>query len=94
MGAEVLPGLVLGVLLIIVVSIGFAVMKRRKGTRLAETSYRAFFIMGVAFLPLGMTCWLLTGETAFASIVFLGLVFLAIGAVASKGKSKLYKSKS
>ena len=61
-------------LLIVVVAVS---VKREKGY---ETDYRMFFILGAAFLPIGVA----TGNYAFLA---LGIVYMAIG-IKNKDKWK------
>ena len=75
-----LVGIVITLLMVLVLR------KRKRDRKAGETDYRAFFIMGVAFLPTGLAMMMVY---FFAEIPFeiglplfaLGLIYLIIGLV-------------
>lgn len=69
---------------VVAILIGFFVWKRRGIPRKQETDYRAFYIMGWSFLPLGLIMSV-TVSPGFMGITALGIIYMAIGA---KNKDK------
>ncbi len=73
-----LMGIVITLLMVLVLR------KRKRDRKVGETDYRAFFIMGIAFLPTGLAMMMVY---LFAEIPFeiglplfaLGLIYLIIG---------------
>lgn len=74
---------IVAVLVITGILLVFVMWKRQKDGKQMETDYRAFFIMGVTFLPIGiamMIVYLLAGLPFVIALPFvvLGLVYLVI----------------
>ena len=75
----VLIAIFLGVIAVIVGVIVFFTMKKnqKEGTT-REVDYRAFFILGISFLPMGIV-FTTAISTAFISFIGLGICYMAIG---------------
>lgn len=72
--------IIISVLAGIVVLIGLAVaIKRRREGAPQETDYRAFYIMGISFLPLGIVLMVTTENPGMLGLTALGVVYMAIG---------------
>ena len=73
----VIAGIVVGLILIgILVAI---TLKRKRKGKSGETNYRALFILGITFFPLGIIyeiTFFVSGKTVF---LVLGLSFIAMG---------------
>jgi len=52
-----------------------------------EVDYRAFFIMGISFLLLGIVLTFVIGNPGFIGFMVLGIAYIAIG-LANKDKWK------
>lgn len=75
---------IVAVLVIIGILLVYLFWKRRKYGQQIETDYRALFLMGVTFLPIGiamMVIYYLADLSFFIAFPFmlLGLVYLVIG---------------
>ena len=82
--------LVLTVILIIALIVGiiftiFVLKKKKEGTY-KEPDYRAFLIMGICFLPMGII-FTTTVNPGFIGFIGLGIVYMAIG-LANRDKWK------
>ena len=66
---------------------GVLAWKNRKSGDQVEINYRAFFVLGVTFLPAGVALFTSTGNPAFLGMSGLGAVYLAIG-LANRDKWK------
>jgi hypothetical protein len=63
------------------------VKKNSKNEWTKEVDYRAFFIMGISFLPLGIVLTFVVGNPGFIGFMGLGICYIAIG-LANKDKWK------
>ena len=86
MSLLLLTGIVVTLLLV------FVLRKRKKERKTGETDYRAFFIMGLAFLPTGLAMMIVyfMSELPFEiglPLLALGLAYLFIG-LANRDKWK------
>jgi len=86
-------GIIVGLILVVALIV-LMLWKRKKEGKPKETNYRAFFILGITFLPAGIiyeVVFLLSGTTVFLilglSFIAMGLSYLAIG-LANKDKWK------
>ena len=84
--------LLLGIGILVTLLMVVVLRKRKRDGKTGETDYRAFFIMGAAFLPTGITMMLayFLTELPFEiglPLVVLGLMYLIIGLV-NRGKWK------
>ena len=74
--------LVLIVILALVLLVGiittFFVLKKRKEGTYKEPDYRAFFVMGICLLPMGII-FMTTLNPGFIGFTCMGLFFIAIG---------------
>jgi hypothetical protein len=61
--------------------------KNRKSGDHAEINYRAFFVLGITFLPVGVTLSASTDNPGFLGMSVLGAAYLAIG-LANRDKWK------
>ena len=66
--------------------VGAVVWKRRQGGE-REVNYKAFFILGVTFLPVGVTLSTATDNPGLMSLTGLGVAYIAIG-LANRDKWK------
>ena len=68
-------------LLTIIVSIALmlVVWKRKKTTEIQKTNYRAFFIMGISFLPLGLIFMIASFLSDIDITIGLPLFILGVG---------------
>jgi hypothetical protein len=74
-------GVIIGVILL------FTLRKNQKEGITNKVDYRAFFIMGISFLPMGIIFTTVISP-AFISFIGLGVCYIAIG-LANKDKWKL-----
>jgi hypothetical protein len=85
-GAEPVMSLLLIIGIVVTLLLLVVLRKRKKAGKTGETDYKAFFIMGIAFLPTGVAMMLMyfLVETPFEiglPLVALGLIYLIIGLV-------------
>ncbi len=66
---------------------GALAWRNRKSGDQVEINYRAFFVLGVTFLPVGVTLSASTGNPGFLGMSGLGAAYLAIG-LANRDKWK------
>jgi uncharacterized membrane protein len=83
----ILLTIILGVIAVIAGLFVLYIMKKKKieGTY-REPDYRAFFIMGICFLPMGII-FTTTISPAFISFLALGVIYMAIS-LANRDKWK------
>jgi len=72
---------------VVALSLGVVVWKIRKGDRSGEVNYKAVFILGIVFLPVGVTLSISTKNPGLLGISGLGVAYLAIG-LANRDKWK------
>lgn len=90
MSSWILISIFLGVIAVIIgVILFFSLRKNQKDGITKEEDYRAFFIMGISFLPLGII-FTVTINPAFISFIAIGGCYIAIG-LANKDKWKKEK---
>ena len=65
--------------------------KEKKGMGKGDIDYRAFYIMGISFLPLGII-FTAAISPAFVSFIALGIIYMAIG-IQHKDEWKDHKKK-
>ncbi|MEE9525796.1 MAG: hypothetical protein V3V78_04295 [Candidatus Woesearchaeota archaeon] len=82
--ADVLIWAVLATIIALGIVAGIVAYQRKKSGKKHEVDYKAFFIMGVAFLAIGI----IDRDSSFFFI--MGLVFIALGLM-NKDKWKKYK---
>lgn len=63
------------------------VMKNKKNELSKDVDYRAFFIMGISFLPLGIVLSFVIGNPGFIGFIGLGAFYIVFG-LANKDKWK------
>jgi len=56
----------------------FVMQKKKKDGSYKEQDYRAFFVMGICFLPMGII-FATSISPAFIGIIVLGLLYMIIG---------------
>lgn len=61
--------------------------KKRKEWKSKETDYRAFFIMGISFLPLGIVMTITIGNPGMLGLTALGIIYMIMG-LANRDKWK------
>lgn len=76
---------IFAVIIGIIVYFTVRVNQNNGGTR--EVDYRAFFIMGISFLPLGIVLTFVVDNPGFIGFIGLGIAYIAIG-LANKDKWK------
>jgi LPXTG-motif cell wall-anchored protein len=65
-------------ILVSIISV-FFVRRKRKLDGFEETNYKAFFILGITFLPLGIVLSITTDNPGFIGMSGLGAVYMIIG---------------
>jgi hypothetical protein len=60
-------------------AIGLLVLKKRRSGDQKAVNYRAFFVIGITFLPAGVALSASTGNSGFFGMSGMGVAFLAIG---------------
>jgi uncharacterized membrane protein YfcA len=83
---------ILVVVVVVGILVAFVAWRRRKEGKLAEPDYRAFFVMGIVLVPVGIVFMFifLLSDIPFAigmPLLAMGLVYLAIG-LANRDKWK------
>lgn len=79
MNSWILITLIIGVIAAIIgVIVFYTLLKKQKEGTAKETDYRAFFILGISFLPMGIL-FAVSVNIGFIGIAVLGLIYLIIG---------------
>ena len=79
MNIWILISLLIGVIVAIIgVIVFYTLQKKQKEGASKETDYRAFFIIGISFLPMGILFAVLV-NIGFIGIAVLGLIYLITG---------------
>ena len=74
----VIVGIIVG--LVLFGALGVLVVRRRKkGSKPQETNYRALFILGIAFIPVGIIYEIVFFVSGTKVFLVLGLAFVAMG---------------
>jgi 4-amino-4-deoxy-L-arabinose transferase-like glycosyltransferase len=81
----VLIGILALIVLVGIIFIFFVLKKKKEGTY-KEPDYRAFFIMGICFLPMGIV-FTTTLNPGFIGFIVLGIAYMTIG-LANRDKWK------
>jgi hypothetical protein len=84
--AVIMIGILLIAIFVLIVTI-YWVKKYGKDERIKEVDYRAFFIIGMSFLPIGIVLTFVVGNPGFIGFMGLGIAYIAIG-LANKDKWK------
>jgi hypothetical protein len=72
--------LVIGLLVLIVgIATTFIVLKRKEAGISKEPDYRAFFILGICFLPVGIPIVIATNNPGLLGISALGIIYMSLG---------------
>ena len=72
--------LFIGLLTLIVgIAAALIIVKRKKTGDIREPDYRAFFLMGICFLPVGIPLSIAIGNPGLMGISALGLFYMVIG---------------
>ena len=77
MNGFLITGIIVGLILIGILVV--VVLRKQKEGKSRSINYKTFFILGIAFLPLGITyeiVFFASGKTVF---LILGLSFIAMG---------------
>jgi uncharacterized membrane protein YoaK (UPF0700 family) len=83
----ILLTILLGLIAVIVgISVLYIMQKKKKEGTYKEPDYRAFFIMGICFLPMGII-FTSSINPGFIGFIGLGIVYMAIG-LANRDKWK------
>lgn len=74
---------ILLILLVLSVIVGvitvFVVKRKRRQGKTDDPDYRALFVLGICFLPMGLVLSITTENPGFYGIAAMGLVFLIVG---------------
>ena len=73
----VIIGIVVGLILVVILAV-FALKKNKEG-KSKGTDYRAFFILGISFLPLGIIYEIVFFVSGTKVFLVLGIAFIGIG---------------
>ena len=73
----IIIGLVVGLVLVGIILV--VLYRRKKEKKFQEIDYRAFFILGVTFLPLGVLYEIIYFVADIMVFLVLGLAFIAMG---------------
>jgi hypothetical protein len=82
--------IMIGILIITIFVLIFTVLlvkKNSKNEKNKDIDYRAFYIMGISFLPLGIVLTVVVDNPGFIGFIGLGVCYIAIG-LANKDKWK------
>lgn len=75
--STILPIITILLLIVGIVTL-LILLKKRKEGKMEEPDYRAFFIMGISFLPLGIILSVVV-SVGLLAIAALGLIYIIIG---------------
>ena len=70
------------IMIILLVIVGFLVLVvalKNKKEKAKQVDYKAFYIMGVSFLPLGIALFLTTDNPGMLGLTAIGAVYMSIG---------------
>ena len=73
----VIVGIIIGLILLGILVI--VTLRRKGGNKPREINYRAFFILGITFFPLGIIYEIVFYISNTKVFLILGLVFIAMG---------------
>ena len=79
--------ILLGIGMITIILGVLVAWKKRKDGKSKETDYRAFFIMGISFLPLGIVMTITIGNPGMLGLTALGIIYMIMG-LANRDKWK------
>ncbi|KUO39137.1 MAG: hypothetical protein AVW05_04670 [Hadesarchaea archaeon DG-33] len=79
--------ILLGIGMITIILGVLVAWKKRKEGKSKETDYRAFFIMGISFLPLGIVMTITIGNPGMLGLTALGIIYMIMG-LANRDKWK------
>ena len=79
--------ILLGIGIITIILGVLVAWKKRKEGKSKETDYRAFFIMGISFLPLGIVMMITIGNPGMLGLTALGIIYMIMG-LANRDKWK------
>jgi len=79
--------LILGILVLVGALLAAFVLKKRKESNPREVNYKAFLILGICLMPVGIPLAIATKNPGLFGISGLGVCYLAIG-LANKDKWK------
>ena len=78
MNTWIIITLLIGIIAVIVGIITVIIVRKKMKEGTHETNYKALFIMGISFLPIGII-FTSTISPAFVSFIAIGAVYMAIG---------------
>lgn len=84
--AEALPWILIGVVGALVILVAMVFVFKKKGMVKEDTDYRAFFLMGVTWMMIGIPMFVFYGYE-FNALFAMGIIFFITG-LANKGKWK------
>ena len=79
--------LILIVLITIGILLTLIVFKKKKEGKFKDPDYRAFFILGICFLPVGIPVAIAADNPGLLGLSAIGIVYIAIG-LANRDKWK------
>ena len=79
--SELFPivGIIAVIALVLGIIVLFIAIKKKKEGKYPEPDYRAFFIFGACFLPVGIPLWIATNNPGLLGISGLGAIYKIIG---------------
>jgi hypothetical protein len=77
---------IIAILVVVGILLTLIVLKKKEEGKYGDADYRAFFIMGICFLPMGII-FMTTVSPAFIGFTGMGLCYMAIG-LANRDKWK------
>ena len=83
----VISALIIAVLVVIVLFVLFVVLKKKKDGNMGEPNYQIFFILGTAWLPIGVVFMLTINLVIGIAFMGMGTSYMAIG-LANRDKWK------
>ena len=82
-----ISALILAALVVIVLLVLFVVLKKRKDGNMGEPNYQVFFILGIAWLPIGVVFMFTINLVIGIAFMGMGASYMAIG-LANRDKWK------
>ena len=82
-----ISALILAALVVIVLLVLFVVLKKRKDGNMGEPNYQVFFILGIAWIPIGVVFMFIINLVIGIAFIGMGAAYMAIG-LANRDKWK------
>jgi hypothetical protein len=74
-----ISALIIAALVVIGLILTFVVFKKKKEGKLGEPNYQVFFIIGIAWTPIGVVFMITINPAIGCAFMSIGLAYLAIG---------------